>query len=121
MSTENLAAEVVPVQVDDALSHVALRGHLDIERTQRVELALTAQVASRHRPAIIDLSAATFLSSYAIGVLVATSRSLRNRGHLLVLLNPGPDVAKVLAASRLHLAMPIAASVEEARLLIAGR
>ncbi len=30
-------------------------------------------------------------------------------------------VAKVLAASRLHLAMPNAASVEEARLLIAGR
>jgi anti-anti-sigma factor len=121
MSTENLAAEVVPVQIDDRLSHVALRGHFDIERTQRIELHFTAQVAGRHRPAIVDLSEATFLSSYAIGILISASRALRNRGPLLVLLRPGAEVAKVLAASRLHLAMPIAASVDEARTLIEAR
>jgi anti-anti-sigma factor len=62
----------------------------------------------------------TFLASYAIGMIIATSRAMRSRGHQLVLLNPSPKAAEVLAAARLNLVIPIVATEQEALSLIAG-
>ncbi|MFO0829900.1 MAG: STAS domain-containing protein [Phycisphaerales bacterium] len=113
-------AEVVPIRLEKALSHVALRGEFDIERTQRVELAFTAATAARHVPTIVDMSAVTYLASYALGMLIAAARAVRSRGHRFVVLSPSPRVAEVLAAARLESLLPIAATEAEALAMING-
>lgn len=118
MPSSESPAELVEIHLGPLLTHVAVRGDLDIEGTQALETRFAAIVAGRRLPAIVDLSGVGFITSFAIGMLVSASRSLRSRGRLLVLVGPTGKVAEVLAASRLHLAMPIVATEAEARALV---
>jgi anti-anti-sigma factor len=118
MQCSESPAELVEIHLGPLLTHVAIRGNLDIEGTKAVETRFALSVAGRRLPAIVDLSAVGFVTSYAIGMLVSASRSLRSRDRLLVLVGPTGKVAEVLAASRLHLAMPIVATEAEAKALI---
>lgn len=116
-STQSLA-ELRIHRFDEERSHIALRGALDVSGTRRIEMLFTSVVTARRLPSIIELQHLTFLSSYAMCMLVMASRAIRLRGRLLVLVAPQPEIEKVLRATRLHQLIPIAATVAEAEALI---
>ena len=82
-------AKLTVIEANDALTHVALHGRLDISGVGEVELHLTAQTVARRKPAIIDLSAVELLASIGIGMLVKIARSLHSHGVMLVVVATG--------------------------------
>jgi anti-anti-sigma factor len=114
------AATLRLLRFDEARTHIALSGALDIAGTRRIEQSFTAMVTARRLSTIIELPRVHFLSSYAMCMLVLASRAIRLRGRLLVLVGPTPDIDRILRATRLHQLMPIVATCEEAERLIAA-
>ena len=73
-------AEIVVIEADDAFTHVALRGRLDVTGVSEVELELTKQTVARRKPAIVDLTAVDVLASIGVGMLVKIARSMHSHG-----------------------------------------
>lgn len=113
------APEVGILRLDESRTHVSLRGMLDVGGTQAIEQLFTTVVTSRRLSTLVEVQHVSFLSSYAMCMLVMASRAIRLRGRLLVLVAPTAEIEAVLRATRLHLLMPIASTAEEAMELIA--
>ncbi len=75
---------------------VVIRGELDLATVPRLQDVLDRVLARRPRRLEIDLSGVTFLSVYAVSVLLATRRHLAARGATLVLRHPTPIARRVL-------------------------
>lgn len=99
---------------DDHLTHVALRGRLDLEGVQSIQNQFVFATAPRRKPTIVDLAQVTFLASLAIGMLVSVGKTLKGHGAPIVLCAPSAMVGKTLRAAGIDHLMPIVASPEEA-------
>ncbi len=75
---------------------VVIRGELDSATIPRLQDVLDGVLARRPRRLEIDLSGVTFLSVYAVSVLLATQRHLVAHGAALVLREPSPIVRRLL-------------------------
>jgi len=73
-------AEVVLIEANDALTHVALRGRLDVTGVEKVEHELAKQTVARRKPAIVDISAVDVLVSSGVGMLIKTARTMHSHG-----------------------------------------
>jgi len=99
--------ELKTIRSDHQLTHIALIGKFDLAGVQQVEMKITAGVAARGKPAIIDLSETTYLASLGLRVLLTTARALAGKGTKLVLLNPSAPVLQVLQLGKLDAILPI--------------
>jgi anti-anti-sigma factor len=97
----------VLVRADDALTHVALRGRLDIRGVNGVQDQFVFNTTSRHKPTLVDLSEVTFIASLGIGMLVGAARALQKSGAKLVILAPQSLVLQVLEAAGIDGVIPI--------------
>ena len=88
-----------------------LAGELDLYNTADVATALEELPADGTTRVIIDLSDVVFVDSTALGTLVEARRLL---GQNLVLVAPGPDVARALEVSGLDQHFTVRDSVDEA-------
>jgi anti-anti-sigma factor len=113
--------ELEVVEASDSLSHVALRGRLDLEGVREVELPFTSQTCSRRKPAIVDLSGLSILTSVGIGLLVRCAVTLRRHGAPTVLLAPQEDVRTLLEATGIQHVTPMADSRDQALEILAAR
>ena len=100
-------AEIRTVASTDQLSHIALRGRLDIEGVGKIELPLTVATVTRRRPAIVDMSEVDFLGSLAIGLLVRCAVSLQRSGARFVLFSCQPLVRKSLETTKVNAVLPM--------------
>ena len=73
-------AEIEVVDANDAFTHVAVRGRLDLTGVADVEMELTRHTVGRRKPAIVDISAVDVLASIGIGMLVRIARSMHSHG-----------------------------------------
>ena len=71
---ENAMAEIVVVEASDTLTHVVLRGRLDVTGVGKVEHELAKHTVARRKPAIVDISAVDVLAS--IGILGSAETSM---------------------------------------------
>ncbi len=99
--------ELKIIRSDDHVTHVVLAGKLDLAGVQQIEMKFTAVVASRGKPAVVDLSETTYLASLGLRILLSTARALAGRGAKLVLLNPTEPVLQVLQLGKLEAIMPV--------------
>jgi anti-anti-sigma factor len=111
-------AEPVTMRIEtsdngDATAKVALTGRLDIAGAEAVALPL-ATLAGAKQALIIDMSGVSFIASIGIRHLVSAAKALARRNGGLVLVNPTPLVAEVLATSGLTDILPIVHSDAEA-------
>lgn len=111
--------ELTTLRSDDQVTHVALIGKLDLAGVQQIEMKLTAAVAARGKPAIVDLSQTTYLASLGLRVLLTTARALTGKGAKMILLNPSAPVLQVLQLGKLDAILPIATDLPAA-LALAG-
>ena len=90
-------------------------GEADVINAGKLEQLCTTLVANRPRKMIVDLSQLTFISSLAMGKLVAARKSIIKHGGEVVLAAPSPLVHEALRRARLHDLFTIVSSVDEAR------
>lgn len=106
-------AELVVIEANDAFTHVALRGRLDVTGVSDVEFELTRQIVARRKPAIVDLSAVDILASIGVGMLVKTARSLHSHGLIFGVVATG--ISKdVLLRLKIDAIFPVAPTYEAA-------
>lgn len=105
---------------EDEVTRVALAGRLDLQGAGEIELAFTGQTATKHRAAVVDLSAVSFLASMGMRLLVQVAKALRRDGHRLVLLRPQENVKQALEMAGLVELLPIVEDDAEALALARG-
>jgi anti-anti-sigma factor len=93
---------------DDDVTRLALNGRLDYQGTGEIELAFTAQTATMHRAAVVDLSEVSFLASIGMRLLLQVAKALHRTDHRLVLLRPQENVRQALEVAGLAEILPIA-------------
>ncbi len=106
--------ELKTIRSDDQVTHVALVGKLDLAGVQQIEMKFTAAVASRGKPAVVDLSETTYLASLGLRILLLSARALSGKGAKMVLLNPSAPVLQVLQLGKIDAIMPIETDLAKA-------
>jgi anti-sigma B factor antagonist len=91
----------------DQISHLALRGRLDIAGVGEIELKFTSHTVPSGKPLLLDMSEVTFLSSLGLRMLLTVAKALDRRGAKTVLLSPQPGVREVLSLSGFDKLMPV--------------
>lgn len=111
--------ELKVIQADEALTHVALCGRLDIRGVSEIENRFLFTTTSRRVPAVVDLSEVEFIASLGIGMLVGAAKALTRQGFGLVLLVPPGLARETLELSGVTRVVPTATDLEAARALLA--
>ena len=109
-----MAMELITTERHDNVSHVRLRGALDIAGIREIDTRFYGETSARDRPAIVDLSELDAITSLGIGMLFGCAKSLQSKGHRMVLLQPRGLVDDVLRRVGVHEVIPFAASLDEA-------
>ncbi len=99
----------------DGLRKIDLTGRLDIEGADAIGLRFTALTSTQQTFVIVDLAGVEFLASVGIATLVRSAKAARLRMGNLVLLSPRPNVAQVLASTRIDQVLLVCQTIEEAR------
>ncbi|MFI5403480.1 MAG: STAS domain-containing protein [Planctomycetota bacterium] len=102
------------VEQSDAVTHVALRGCLDVEGVNAIQDQFYFNLTARRKPSIVDMAGVTFIGSLGVGMLVRVAQSLRRNGVRMVLLNPKGTVEETLRILDLGQVIPMTANHEEA-------
>jgi len=108
------------LEAGDSLSRVALAGMLDLTGVGEVETRFLAATVARGKPAIVDLSEVSFISSLGMGMLLTAVKGLKRKGMKLVLLKPQPNIVMALKAARLHELLPMTDDNAQALQLLAA-
>lgn len=87
---------------------------LDAYETARLADPLRAVIAAEETPRVVfDLSGAGHLSSAALGMLVGIRHDAVARGGVIRCAAASPSMREILRLSRLHVVLPMDATVEE--------
>ncbi len=92
--------------LDNDITKVSLSGRMDIEGALKVDDDFN-KIAQEQNKLLVDLSDVGFIASLGIRTLITGAKSIANNGGKMVLLNPQPNVEKVLRTSRVDTLMPI--------------
>jgi anti-anti-sigma factor len=101
--------------LEDGVRMIRLKGRLDLEGAEAVDLKLTSLAAVRKGYVIVDLDAVEFMSSIGLSVIVRVARALSAREGRLVLLHPRPNVADVLTRTQIDQVIPVCLDLDAAR------
>ena len=106
--------ELQVIREDDDLTHLGIKGRMDMMGLEGIELKFTAHTVSRRKPTLIDLSGVEFIASLGLRLLVSAAKGLKRHGATMILLSPQPSVENVLRASGIDEIMPIVHDYDEA-------
>src|SRR5262245_6191594 len=93
-------------ELENGITRVTLSGRLDVQSALKIDDEFS-KIAEAKKNVVVDLSDVTFLASLGIRTLITGAKAAANNGGKMVLLNPQPNVEKVLRASRVDTVMPI--------------
>lgn len=103
------------------LLHLAIIGSLDIEGVQAIEAQFLGYASKAKKPAIVDMSGVSYLTSVGIRLLLNGSRTLEAGGARMVLYDLQDLVKDILKTAGLSGAFHIAPDKERALELIGGK
>jgi len=98
--------EIAVEDLAGGITKVNLRGRFDTTGAVVVELPFNKIVTEKNR-VIVDLSAVSFLASYAVRVLLVGAKIVDGKGGKLVILCPDNNVAKILKTAKMDALIPI--------------
>jgi len=102
--------ETLELQYEKLESNVGLvhlSGRLDVPGVQGIDLKFTVYTATQRLPVVVDLENVTLITSMGLAMLITNAKSLKNQGVPFILLNPQPQVEKVIVMSGLEGFLPI--------------
>ncbi len=91
---------------DGGVTIVKLAGRMDIAGASAVDMQF-AVLAGAKKKVVVDMAAVEFLASLGMRTLVVAAKSMSSKGGKLVLLDPQPNVEKVLTSSGVDTVIPI--------------
>lgn len=99
----------------DGCCLVALTGSADVAANDQLKAALDRVRTTKSSAVIVDLAKLEFLTSLAIGELIALRRSLRERKVEMAVSNPNSYIESVFSKVRFNSAVPVYSTIGEAR------
>lgn len=94
-------------RLDNGIKKITLRGKMDIDGTNQIDLRLSAETSVERANVVVDLSEVDFMASVGIGVLVRSYKALKLRGGKMVFLNPQKVVELVLERTLVTTLIPV--------------
>jgi anti-sigma B factor antagonist len=94
-------AELSSQQVDSETAVLRIGGEVDLYSTPQLKEEIRGLIETGVRHLVVDLSAADYLDSTALGALIGGLKRLREREGDLRLAGPRPRIRKVLEITRL--------------------
>jgi len=94
------------VELENGITKVTLSGRLDIEGALKIDAEFNRAVEGKKK-ILVDLSDVPFIASLGIRTLITGAKATANSGGKMVLLNPQPNVERVLRTSRVDTVIPI--------------
>jgi anti-anti-sigma factor len=107
--------ELSYVDFEDGIRKIDLKGRMDLEGANSIDLKFTSLTASQRHFVIVDLSGVEFIATLGIATLVRNAKAARLRAGNLVLLNPRPNVANVLQTTRIDTIVNVCWNLDDAR------
>ena len=106
------------VDMDNGITSVLLSGRMDVQGAIAVDKKFSA-IAEEKKKVVIDLSRVTFMASLGIRTLIMSCKTLASKGGDMVLLNPQPNVEKVLRTSGVDTVIQIVPDMNAAAAIFA--
>lgn len=94
-------------RLENGIKRILLRGKMDIDGTNQIDLRLSAETSVERAFVVVDLSEVDFMASVGIGVLVRGYKALKLRGGKMVFLNPQKVVEMVLDRTLVNTLIPV--------------
>ena len=110
--------ELKIINAGESFTFVALSGRLDIDGAASVEKNFAAAVTEKAKPAVIDMTEVSFITSAGISMLLSSAKALQNCDAKAVLYNPQPLVQEALENAGVHKLMPIENDFSKAKNLL---
>jgi len=98
--------DIAVEEIAGGITKVVLRGRFDTTGAVVVELPFN-KIVTEKRKVMVDLSAVSFLASYAIRVLLVGAKIVNGKGGKLAILCPDNNVSKVLKTAGMDALIPI--------------
>ena len=117
----NVADDVISVDIvdlDNGITNVLVSGRMDVQGALAVDKKFST-IADEKKKVVIDLSQVTFLASLGIRTLIMSCKTLASKGGDMVLLNPQPNVEKVLRTSGVDTVIQIVRDMNAATAIFA--
>ena len=105
-------------KLDNDIRMIKLGGKLDIVGTGEIETKFTGYCSGDKVRVMVDLSGVSFLASIGIRLLMLNAKSVAKRGGKMVIVNPIPDVQRVLEVTGIPAIIPIYSSFESAETIL---
>jgi anti-sigma B factor antagonist len=97
----------------EGVTLIALRGRLDLQGVNAIELKFNDTARARNF-LIIDLSGVTYIASMGMRMLLVVGKTMATRKGKMALLAPSDDLATVLRTAGVDTAIPVHATQEGA-------
>ena len=110
--------ELTVIRSDDSITHVAILGRLDVEGVNHIADRFVFTTTTPRKAALVDVSHVTFIASLGMGMLVGAAKSLQRHGTRMVLVAPTGLVQHALVAAGIDRIIPIAATEDEALVMV---
>lgn len=94
-------------ELEQNIKLISLRGRMDMQGTEAIDLKFTALTATHKGGYLIDLSQVEFIASIGIRTLLSNAKAANMRGGKMVLLNLQPMVADVMHTAGIDQLIPI--------------
>jgi anti-anti-sigma factor len=98
--------EIAVEELAGGITKVNMSGRFDTTGAVVVELPFNKVVTEKSK-VIVDLSAVSFLASYAIRVLLVGAKIVNAKGGRLVIVCPDNNVAKILKTAKMDALIPM--------------
>ena|SRR6478736_5691346 len=106
-------------EIDSETQVIELGGEIDLYTAPEFKERMVALIEDGKKRIIVDLSAATFIDSTTLGVLVGGVKRLRPTGGTLALICTDQNITKIFEITGLDRVFPIHASRAEALAAVA--
>ena len=111
------AMKIDILKTQSGITKLVLSGQMDIKGATAADMTFSVAAGANKR-VVVDLSSVTFMASLGLRTLMVSAKSMANKGGKMVLLNPQPDVEKVLQTAGISTEIPIVRDMESASTLL---
>ncbi len=108
------------IEQSENLTFLSLEGSLNLAGVEQIKAQFLDLTAAQNKSTIVDFSKVDFVASMGMRLLIEATKPLVREGKKLIILNPQPEVDKVLESAGMTNILEIACSEVDARALALG-
>ena len=98
--------KILIVMIEGELDH-----HTSMEIRDRIDKEMNR---NKTKNLILDFTNLTFMDSSGIGVILGRYKNIQKRNGKLIIVNPNPQVIRIITISGLHKIVPVFSDMEDA-------